>query len=102
MYSSADVDIEAIANAKRCSNAMWGWLPCQPSWRGCPFGRKPPQKSSEHHCEDVTPEMWAEAVQSKCLAQSLRSLCFAIGGTHVAGWVEEAEKGCEGREDGEI
>ena len=26
------------------------------------------------------------------LAQSLTSLCFALGGTHVAGWVEEAER----------
>lgn len=37
-------------------------------------------------------EMRAEAMQSKRLTQSLRSLCFAIGGTHVAGWVEEAER----------
>ena len=27
-----------------------------------------------------------------CLAQSLKSLCFALGGSHVAGWVEEAER----------
>lgn len=63
MYSSNDVDIEAIANAKRCRIALWGWLPCQPS-RGCPFGRKPPQKPSEHHCEDVTPMMWHEALEA--------------------------------------
>ena len=37
-------------------------------------------------------ERFREAVANKCLAQSLRSLCFAIGGTHVAGWVEEAER----------
>lgn len=37
-------------------------------------------------------ERFREAVAYKCLAQSLRSLCFAIGGTHVAGWVEEAER----------
>ena len=34
-------------------------------------------------------ERFREAVANKCLAQSL---CFAIGGTHVAGWVEEAER----------
>ena len=88
----SDLCIEAVANARRCRNAMWWCLPCHPSWRGCPFGRRPPQSPSEMHCEDVTPEMWAEAMQSKRLAQSLRSLCFAIGGTHVAGWVEEAER----------
>ena len=37
-------------------------------------------------------ERFRESVANKCLAQSLRSLCFAIGGTHVAGWVEEAER----------
>lgn len=37
-------------------------------------------------------ERFREAVANKCLAQSLRNLCFAIGGTHVAGWVEEAER----------
>lgn len=63
MYSSDDVDIEAVANAKRCRNAMWGWLPCQPS-RGCPFGRKPPQRPSEHRCEDVTSMMWHEALEA--------------------------------------
>jgi len=63
MYSSNDVDIEAIANAKRCRIALWGWLPCQPS-RGCPFGRKPPQKPSEHHCEDVTSLMWHAALNA--------------------------------------
>ena len=65
MYSSADVDIEAVANAKRCRMALWGWLPCQPSWRGCPFGRTPPQRPSEHHCEDVTSMMWHEVLQKK-------------------------------------
>lgn len=34
----------------------------------------------------------SEAQVNEKLAQSLKSLCFAIGGTHVAGWVEEAER----------
>ncbi len=34
----------------------------------------------------------SEAQINEKLVQSLRSLCFAIGGTHVAGWVEEAER----------
>ena len=37
-------------------------------------------------------ERFREAVANKCLVQSLKSLCFAIGGTHIAGWVEEAER----------
>jgi hypothetical protein len=42
--------------------------------------------------------MWEEAMQSRCFAQSLKSLVFSIGGTHVAGWVEEAERAAkEGR-----
>jgi hypothetical protein len=46
---------------------------------------------------DEEPEMvWrktrAPFFDAGCLAQSLKSLCFAIGGSHVAGWVEEAEK----------
>lgn len=88
---------EATAKAIRCRRAMWGGQPCNLR-DGCPFGRTPPQRLSELHCEDVTPEMWAEAMQSKFFAQSLKSLCFAIGGTHVAGWVEEAERAArEGR-----
>ena len=39
-----------------------------------------------------------QAQVNEKLVQSLRSLCFAIGGTHVAGWVEEAERAAkEGR-----
>ena len=88
---------EATAKAIRCRRAMWGGQPCSPKG-GCPFGRKPPQRPSELHCEDVTPEMWEEAMQSRCFAQSLKSLAFFIGGTHVAGWVEEAERAArEGR-----
>ena len=82
---------EATAKANRCRRAMWGGQPCNLR-DGCPFGRTPPQRPSELHCEDVTPEMWAEAMQSKFFAQSLKSLCFAIGGTQVAGWVAEAER----------
>jgi len=46
---------------------------------------------------DEEPEMvWRKArtpfFDVGCLAQSLKSLCFAIGGSHVAGWVEEAER----------
>jgi hypothetical protein len=46
---------------------------------------------------DEEPEMvWrktrAPFFDAGCLAQSLKSLCFALGGTHVAGWVEEAER----------
>ena len=31
-------------------------------------------------------------LDTACFAQSLKSLCFFLGGTHVAGWVEEAER----------
>lgn len=55
---------EAKANATRCRNAMWGAQPCNPKG-SCPFGRIPPQKPSELHCEDVTPEMWAEVLTKK-------------------------------------
>ena len=34
----------------------------------------------------------SEAQVNEKLVQSLKSLCFFIGGTHVAGWVEEAER----------
>lgn len=34
----------------------------------------------------------ATAFQTACLASSLKSLVFSIGGTHVAGWVDEAER----------
>ena len=43
-------------------------------------------------------ERTSEAQVNEKLVQSLKSLCFAIGGTHVAGWVEEAERAArEGR-----
>ena len=34
----------------------------------------------------------SEENADRCLVQSLKSLAFFIGGTHVAGWVEEAER----------
>ena len=40
----------------------------------------------------------SEAQLNEKLVQSLKSLVFFIGGTHVAGWVEEAERAArEGR-----
>ena len=33
-----------------------------------------------------------KTLDTDAFAQSLKSLCFFIGGTHVAGWVEEAER----------
>lgn len=40
----------------------------------------------------------SEAQVNEKLVQSLKSLVFFIGGTHVAGWVEEAERAArEGR-----
>ena len=87
----SDIRIEATAKAIACRSAMGGGQPCNPKG-GCPFGRKTPQKPSELHCKDVTAEMWEDAMQNKCFAQSLKSLCFFLGGTHVAGWVEEAER----------
>ena len=67
MISSADMTLgqmEARGNARRCRWAFWGQRPCQLDG-ACPFGRKPPQKPSELHCEDVTPEMWEEALAKK-------------------------------------
>ena len=34
----------------------------------------------------------SEAQVNEKLVQSLKSLAFFLGGTHVAGWVEEAEQ----------
>ena len=89
----SDIRMEATAKATRCRSAAWGGQPCNLKG-GCPFGRTPPQKPSELRsmCKDVTAEMWEDAMQNKCFAQSLKSLCFAIGGTPVAGWVEEADR----------
>ena len=68
MISSADVKLwhlQAMANAHMCHGAFWGQRPCQQAWdRRCPFGRKPPKKSSDPHCLDVTVEMW-DAVLAK-------------------------------------
>ena len=33
--------------------------------------------------------------RAECLISSLRSLAYSIGGTHVAGWVEEAERAAD-------
>ena len=33
-----------------------------------------------------------QAQINEMLVQSLKSLAFFLGGTHVAGWVEEAER----------
>jgi len=40
----------------------------------------------------AVPDAVLSPVAAACLSQSLRSLAFFIGGTHVAGWVEEAER----------
>lgn len=53
---------------------------------------------NEQTPEQATSKAQAKTLDTDAFAQSLRSLCFAIGGTHVAGWVEEAEKAArEGR-----
>ena len=44
------------------------------------------------HMAQMREEHFHRAVYIICLVQSLKNLCFAIGGTHVAGWVEEAEQ----------
>ena len=50
----------------------------------------------EDEPEDEQELVWRKAkiptLDTGALAQSLTSLCFALGGTHVAGWVEEAER----------
>lgn len=50
----------------------------------------------EEEPEDEQELVWRKAkiptLDTGALAQSLTSLCFALGGTHVAGWVEEAER----------
>lgn len=33
--------------------------------------------------------------RAECLISSLRSLAYSIGGTHIAGWVEEAERAAD-------
>ena len=46
----------------------------------------------EQKQEQSTTKTQAPTLDTYAFAQSLKSLCFAIGGTHVAGWVEEAER----------
>lgn len=43
-------------------------------------------------CAHSVPDAVLPPVAAACLSQSLKNLCFAIGGTHAAGWVEEAER----------
>ena len=58
------------------------------------------KRDRDAHMADVQESKRARAVPdaalppvvAACLSQSLKNLCFAIGGTHVAGWVEEAER----------
>ena len=58
------------------------------------------ERDRDAHMADVlafkraraVPDAVLPPVAAACLAQSLKNLCFAIGGTHVAGWVEEAER----------
>ena len=57
-------------------------------------------KDRDAHMADVqeskrtraVPDAVLPPVAAACLSQSLKSLCFALGGSHVAGWVEEAER----------
>ena len=55
-------------------------------------------EESKQKQEQATSKAQAKKLDTDAFAQSLKSLCFAIGGTHVAGWVEEAERAArEGR-----
>ena len=48
--------------------------------------------------EQTTNKTQASTLDTDSFAKSLKSLCFFLGGTHVAGWVEEAERAArEGR-----
>ena len=40
----------------------------------------------------AVPDAVLPPLAAACFAQSLKSLAFFLGGTHVAGWVEEAER----------
>lgn len=52
----------------------------------------------EQKQEQSTTKTQAPTLDTDAFAKSLKSLCFFIGGTHVAGWVEEAERAArEGR-----
>ena len=55
-------------------------------------------EESKQKQEQTTSKAQAQTIDTDAFAQSLKSLCFFIGGTHVAGWVEEAERAAkEGR-----
>ena len=49
-------------------------------------------EESKQKPEQVTSKAQPQTLDTACFAQSLKSLCFFIGGTLVAGWVEEAER----------
>ena len=49
-------------------------------------------EESKQKQEQTTSEAQAKTLDTEAFAQSLKSLAFFLGGTHVAGWVEEAER----------
>ena len=52
----------------------------------------------EHKQDQSASKAQAPTLDTDAFAKSLKSLCFFLGGTHVAGWVEEAERAArEGR-----
>ena len=47
---------------------------------------------NEQKPEQAAGKTQTQTIDADAFAQSLKSLCFFLGGTHVAGWVEEAER----------
>lgn len=49
-------------------------------------------EESKQKPEQATGKSQTQTLDTDAFAKSLKSLCFFLGGTHVAGWVEEAER----------
>ena len=83
--------------ARRLGYATFGvrWRYCVPAQEVWPWMET---LKARIVCEDKEqPDVvWRKTdkptLDTGAFAQSLKSLCFFLGGTHVAGWVEEAER----------
>ena len=99
--ATVEDDYDRKFKARRLGYATFGvrWRYCVPAQEVWPWMEKLRARIViEGGCLEHEGEPKVPGLDTACFAQSLKSLVFSIGGTHVAGWVEEAERAArEGR-----
>ena len=93
--AACDDNLDRKYKARRLGYAAFGvrWRYCVPAQEVWPWMEKLRARVViDGSCLEHEEEPKVSCLDTACFAQSLKSLVFFLGGTHVAGWVEEAER----------